>query len=332
MKPGKSSQQLLTLTLATPLFVACVTLRADPPEIVFEDKTDATELILANGAACWADFDNDGWVDISTGAGVFRNDSGKMFQKIGDVGAAVAADYDNDGFLDLFSWSALKLYRNNEGKGFTEVKLLPELPKCSSRGACWGNFNGDGFVDIYVGGYEDWGNGITFPSLLLVSEKGKSFRLEWTNSQYRARGVTACDVDQDGDLDVYVSNYRLQPNLLWLNDGKAKLTNVAPERNAVATSPGFGGGHSIGSCWGDFNNDGLIDLFVGNFAHQDGRGDQPKSRFLRNLGIKGEFKFQDLGPLGVHYQESYATPSAGDYDNDGHLDVSLAQREHSRDR
>lgn len=215
----------------------------------------------------------------------------------------------------------MKLYRNNEGKGFSEVRALPELPKCSSRGACWGGFNGDGFVDIYVGGYEDWGKGITFPSLLLISEKGESFRLEWTDSQYRARGVTACDFDQDGDLDVYASNYRLQPNLLWLNDGKANLTNVAPERNAVATSPGFGGGHSIGSCWGDFNNDGLIDLFAGNSAHQDGRGDQPKSRLLRNLGPEGEFKFQDLGPSGVHYPESYATPSAGDYDNDGHLDV-----------
>ena len=89
----------------------------------------------------------------------------------------------------------------------------------------------------------------------------------------------------------------------------------------IATSKGFGGGHSIGSAWGDFNNDGLIDIFAGNFAHVDGRGDQPKSRFLQNLGAKQAYKFKDLGPCGVHYQESYATPSVGDYDNDGNLDV-----------
>ena len=47
--------------------------------------------------------------------------------------------------------------------------------------------------------------------------------------------MTACDFDQDGDLDVYVSNYRLQPNLLWLNDGTGKLQDVAGAYNAVAT-------------------------------------------------------------------------------------------------
>jgi hypothetical protein len=113
----------------------------------------------------------------------------------------------------------------------------------------------------------------------------------------------------------------LQPNQLWLNDGKATFTETASKYGVVATSPGFGGGHSIGACWGDFNNDGLIDLFAGNFAHVDGRGDQPKSRFLQNLGAGQEYRFKDLGPCGVHYQESYATPSTGDYDNDGNLDV-----------
>ena len=53
----------------------------------------------------------------------------------------------------------------------------------------------------------------------------------------------------------------------------------------------------------------------------DGRGDQPKSRFLRNLGAKNGHTFEDRGPCGVFYQESYASPSAGDFDNDGDLDL-----------
>jgi hypothetical protein len=113
----------------------------------------------------------------------------------------------------------------------------------------------------------------------------------------------------------------LQPNLLWVNDGTAKFEDLAKEKNAVATSPGFRGGHSIGAAWGDFDNDGRIDLFAGNFAHVDNRGDQPKSRFLRNLGPNKQFAFEDRGPCGVFYQESYASPAAGDYDNDGDLDL-----------
>ncbi|MFM2095663.1 MAG: hypothetical protein RIS70_2787, partial [Planctomycetota bacterium] len=198
---------------------------------------------------------------------------------------------------------------------------LPALPKCVSLGACWGDMNNDGFVDLFVGGYEDWDAGITYPQLLLVNEAGKAFKLARTEAVYRSRGVTACDYDQDGDIDVYVSNYRLQPNQLFVNDGKGQLKDEATDRNALATSPGFGGGHSIGAAWGDFDNDGLIDLFAGNFAHVDGRGDQPKSRFLRNLGKDQGFKFEDRGPCGVFYQESYASPAAADFDNDGDLDL-----------
>ncbi len=292
---------------------------ADGPPVHFADKSTELGLQLSNSAACWADFDNDGWVDLC-GASVWRNDGGRRFTKVITVGSSVAADFDNDGFIDLFSWSNLRLFRNNGGDGFTEF-ALPDLPKCISRGACWGDFNGDGFVDLFVGGYKAQIAGITWPCLMLVNVEGKEFRVQRVGGKSRSRGVTGCDFDQDGDLDLYVSNYRLQPNFLWLNDGARGFRNVAQSRGAMATSPGFGGGHSIGAAWGDFNNDGRIDLFAGNFAHVDKRGDQPKSRFLQNVLTDKGYVFEDLGTCGVHYQESYATPSAGDYDNDGDLDL-----------
>lgn len=290
------------------------------PAVAFKDRTGELGLTLNTDAACWADFDDDGWVDLCAAGVVWKNNAGKSFTKVTETGTAVAADFDNDGFVDLFSWSRLRLYRNNAGQNFVEFRL-PELPKCVSRGACWGDFNGDGFVDLYVGGYEDWDAGITYPDMILMNTKGESFRLAWSETRHRARGVTACDFDHDGDLDIYVSNYRLQPNLLWLNDGTGKFKDAAADYNAVATSPGFAGGHSIGACWGDFDNDGNVDLFAGNFAHMDSRGDQPKSRFLRNLGAQKNHTFEDLGTCGVFYQESYASPAAGDYDNDGDLDL-----------
>jgi len=287
----------------------------------FTDQTTSLGLELGGSAACWADLNNDGWPDLCCGGTVWKNEEGQKFSRLANgLGELIAADFDNDGFVDLFSWSNLKLYKNIGGKEFIPFDL-PELPDTVSLGACWGDFNRDGYVDLYVGGYEDWGNGITYPDLFLMNEKGTAFRLAREDTQYRARGVTACDYDLDGDPDIYVSNYRLQPNLLWVNDGLGNFENKAPVVNAIATSDKFGGGHSIGAAWGDFNNDGLMDLFAGNFAHRDSRGNQPQSRFLKNLGPEKEYTFEDRGTSGVFYQESYASPSAGDFDNDGNLDL-----------
>ncbi|MBM3500681.1 MAG: VCBS repeat-containing protein, partial [Armatimonadetes bacterium] len=290
-------------------------------EPVFTDRTTELGLAFGNDQACWVDVNNDGWTDLCAGGVVWRNEGGRSFAKLAEgVGTVVAADYDNDGFADLFSWSALQVFHNDGGAAFTPI-AMPELPPCSSRGACWGDLSGDGFVDLYVGGYEVWEPQTTFPDLILNNDDGQGFWLAWNETRYRARGVTACDFNRDGDLDVYVSNYRLQPNLLWCNDGTGVFEDAAAALNAVATSEGFEGGHSIGAAWGDFDADGEIDLFAGNFAHVDDRGDQPKSRFLRNLGAAGGHAFKDLGTCGVFYQESYASPAAGDYDNDGDLDL-----------
>jgi hypothetical protein len=286
----------------------------------FVDRTPDLGLAIDGVGACWVDIDNDSYPDLAAGGAIWRNIRGKGFVKIQDLGAAVAADFDNDGFADLFSYSQLKLYRNKEGKEFEEFPLPEGIPATVSRGACWGDFDNDGFTDLYVGGYENWEEQITYPTLFLHNEKGKGFRLTWHESLYRTRGVTSCDFDRDGDLDIYVSNYRLQPNLLRINTS-GKFKNLASDYNVVATSGEFKGGHSIGAAWGDFDDDGQLDLFAGNFAHVDNRGDQPKSRFLKNRGPTAGYKFEDLGTCGVFYQESYASPSAGDFDNDGDLDL-----------
>jgi enediyne biosynthesis protein E4 len=287
----------------------------------FVDRTVELGLSISGEGACWVDVDADGWTDLAAGGAVWRNEEGKRFAKLQEVGKVVAADFDNDGYPDLFSMSPLQLWRNGGGKRFEAFPLPPNLPETVSRGACWGDFDNDGFADLYVGGYENWQDQVTFPTLFLRNEGGKAFRLMWHEAQFRTRGVTACDFDQDGDLDIYASNYRLKPNLLRVNDGAGTFRNRAAEFNAAATSVGFPGGHSIGAAWGDFDADGLFDLFAGNFAHVDQRGDQPKSRFLRNRGPNFGHAFEDMGTCGVFYQESYASPAAGDFDNDGDLDL-----------
>lgn len=302
---------------------ACGDEPASPSEaatVRFIDAAESLKFVPGGDAACWADLNADGWSDLCAGGVVWLNRRGQQFEKLAEgFGDVVADDFDNDGFTDLFSWSQLRLYRNSAGTGF-EPWPLPTLPRTVSLAACWSDHNGDRLPDLFVAGYEDWDAGITWPSFFLEQQPDHQFLLKQTDQRYRARGATACDFDEDGDTDIYVSNYRLQPNVLWRRQSD-QFTDVAGELGTLATSPGFDGGHSIGAAWGDFDNDGHFDLFAGNFAHVDGRGDQPKSRFLRGQGPDHRWKFEDRGQCGVFYQESWASPAVADANGDGRMDL-----------
>ena len=288
---------------------------------LFVDKTSEFGLKLSTSQVACIDYNNDGWVDIYTSGTLWKNNGGNSFSKVFEKGSdAIWADFDNDGFSDFLCYDTQHLFWNDLGKGFIS-REFPKLSSISSRGASWADYNGDGYVDIYVGGYENWREGITYPDVLVMNCQGKFWEKSWSETRYRARGVTSCDFDNDGDVDIYVSNYRLQPNILWRNDGSGKFVDVAASHNAVATWEGFAGGHSIGASWGDFDNDGNIDLFAGNFAHNDSRGHQPYSFFLQNTGPEEDYVFKNMGQCGLHYQESYASPALADYDNDGDLDL-----------
>lgn len=286
---------------------------------------------LANNTAAWGDVNQDGWPDLFCAGVLFLSREGKAFTPVPvpGAGSGLIADLDHDGRGDLLCFSPIAILRNTgdgpDGLPRFEPVPLPALPATVCLAGAVADFNNDAFPDFYLPGYEDWEKQVTYPSLLLLSDRGKTFTLAMTNADRRARGASACDFDENGAVDLYVSNYRLQPNTLWINDGRGKFADQAARRNALATSPGFDGGHSIGACWGDFDADGRLDLFAGNFAHVDSRGDQPKSRFLRNLGPGPDpakaWTFDDLHECGVWYQESYASPACGDFDDDGRLDL-----------
>jgi hypothetical protein len=278
---------------------------------------------LAGGSVAWVDFDGDGWVDLYTGR-LWKNNEGKKFTLVEAPqlsGPGAWADIDNDGDADFFHWGGVgKLVLNQGEKGFEDISdHLPDLPTRVSLGASLGDFNSDGFVDIYVGGYEGPGY---LTDVMYFNNGDTTFREVWRTkgTTMPARGITSADYDEDGDLDIYVSNYRLVANSLWQNDGEGIFTDVGGP-SGTAGDGGLGAwGHTIGSAWGDMDNDGRVDLFVGNFSHKPDYQDRPK--FLRNLGAEGGFKFQDMsGNAGLAWQESFASPALGDYDNDGDLDL-----------
>ncbi|MEE2640478.1 MAG: CRTAC1 family protein [Planctomycetota bacterium] len=285
------------------------------------------------GKAAFADFDNDGFVDLYSGK-LWRNENGKKFVEATESGIGggegIWGDYDNDGQVDLFTFTGTgALYRNLGGGKFESVKF-PELPTRNSRGAVWIDLNNDGLLDLYVGGYEIWQQAV-HPDVAYLNRGKDGFEEVWRSPEnFSARGVAAADYDGDGFVDVYVSNYRLQPNFLWKNNGKNGFENVAEQLKAHGIPDqviGYTGGirypicgHTIGSCFSDIDNDGLIDIFVGNFSHPRPGQDHPQ--FLKNGGKEKNFAFEDKSEsAGLAWQESYASPAFADFNNDGLLDL-----------
>ena len=325
--------------------------RAVLAQNTFSQVTSTVVPGLDDGKIAWGDVNGDGWVDFAADGELYlnlpNNPGGQIFSQIGTVGkAGLFGDYDNDGNLDFFAYHEGAMWENQSpGSSFTEVTIpgltghqdLPEY----SRGATWSDHNLDGYIDLYISDYLAPGPPEVFQSdATFVNNGGSSFTGTWTqqidssltpNTPRPGRGVTAADFDRDGDTDLYVSYYRLEPNALRISDGTTQFAEDVNDDYGA-----FGGqtnpnqwSHSIGSVWGDFNNDGEIDLFVGNFAHDAGFSGplrQPESRFLRNLGSgnpdpNDDYTFNDEGQGGVFWQETYGSPVAGDYDNDGDLDL-----------
>lgn len=205
-----------------------------------------------------------------------------------------AADYDNDGFCDLLiTGYGGVLLLHNQGDGTLEELAKPAgmTDRLWSTSAAWGDFNKDGTLDIYIAHYVDWSfdnhpfcpgrNSGTretcpprdfkgLPDVLYFSNGDGTFRdVSQENGlqpESKGLGVIAADFDVDGDVDVYVGNDTVA-NFLFRNDGTGKFEETGLISGTALSQLGSPDG-SMGVDVGDFNLDGLPDLWVANFERE----------------------------------------------------------------
>lgn len=338
--------------------------------------------------ALWFDYDNDGKLDLliarfgtpilyhNEGNGNFKDvTAASGLNKFANTIAVIAFDYDNDGYLDLMFANYFKPVNlldlkdthvlptdldnanngggvtlwHNTGKGtFEDVTDKAGFGKVHG----WaldvghGDFNNDGLQDVYIAC--DYGTDHVFlnngnGTFREVTEKATG----WDTK--KGMNVDVADYDNDGWLDVYVTNitdeYMRECNMLWHNNGNGTFTDVSKETGTCETGWGWA------AKFGDFDNDGWLDLFVvnglrsagpesyvplvfqvittpglditdlnswPNIGNRSWSGYQ-KKRLFHNLG-NGSFK-EISAEAGVDNQFDGRGIAVADFDNDGRLDL-----------
>jgi len=291
---------------------------------------------LYNMWAAWGDYDGDGDLDLavcgrgygSTGntyeSHIYRNDGGKFTDiNAGIAGAAYGSlawgDYDGDGDLDLAvsgyrydtaSHYESHIYRNDGGK-FTDINA--GITGLAYGNVGWGDYDNDGDLDLAVcGSWYDSSTGDWVPESRIYRNDGGKF----TDINAGIAGVdNSClawgDYDNDGDLDLAVCGYRSgvgQAASIYRNDD-GTFTDI---------NAGIAGLSSGNVAWGDYDNDGDLDLAICGERHDSSTGGWvPESHIYRNDG--GAFTDINAGVPGV----SNGSLAWGDYDGDGKLDLLL---------
>ncbi|MDX1383502.1 MAG: VCBS repeat-containing protein, partial [Thermoanaerobaculia bacterium] len=309
------------------------------------------------GGAVMDDFDGDGLLDLVATTWdpcdhmkAWRNDGAGGFE---DVTAAwglgsqlgglnlVQGDVDGDGRLDLLvlrgAWmlgegrirNSLLHNRIAAGSGFVDVTAAAGLaePAYATGTAAWADYDGDGDLDVYIGNEATAAH--DYPSQLFRNDGGGRFTdvavaAGVTNDRY-SKAVAWGDYDDDGDPDLYVSNFG--ENRLYRNDG-GTFVDVAPQLGVTAPVR-----ESFPAWFFDFDNDGDLDLFVADYRQQPAqvsgsyfglRFDEGQPLLYRNEGGTFTEVSREVGlarplmPMGANY---------GDIDNDGWLDVYLGTGE-----
>jgi hypothetical protein len=275
------------------------------------------------GGVALLDYNNDGWLDIylvngltydamngkaePSHAALFRNNHDGTFTNVAEaagvtndrwgVGVAVG-DFDNDGWPDLYVTNISggnRLYRNNHDGTFTDVAAKAGVTLGGwSTGATFGDYDGDGFLDLFVPGYVSY-------DFKHPPDAG-SDQVASNNCKFRGASVFCGPRGLRGERDH-----------LFHNNGNGTFTDVS-EKAGVADTPGY---YGLTSVFVDLDGDGRPDLLV---AH-----DSTPNYLYHN---RGDGTFEDLSFESGYALNGQGRPTAtmgiavGDYLNNGKLDIA----------
>lgn len=297
-----------------------------------EEDMEIVRAVNPSDGASFADFNNDGHIDgvISSWYGaedlLYLNDANGRLKYKPESGivpgsyaeTAVFGDYDQDGWLDLYITNsggskANYLYRNRQDGTFERITdhiLVADLRL--SRGAVWTDINNDGRPDLFVANEDNAPNDIYLAT-------GNGNYEKFTRGSIVVHGMSSMtaswgDIDNDGDLDLFVGNsgfFSGQRNQLYRNFGDS-FGEILDD--PVAKFEGC----TFGSAFGDYDNDGDLDLAISNgFCN----GNMQNALFEN----QGDGRFIDVSNLlSVNLNVCSYGLAWGDIDNDGFLDLLTA--------
>ncbi len=319
----------------------------------FEDRTDSAGLAdQLGGLACFqADYDNDGFLDIFIPRGAWlpypvrpsllRNAGDATFvdvtERVGlldpvNAQAACWADYDNDGFVDLFVGcenQPSRLYHNKQGAGFEEVAfdagIVCDESSCV-KGAAWIDFNNDDYPDLFI-------NDMRRTAVLFKNNRDGTFadvsRTTGIDGPRHGFACWAWDYDQDGYLDLFATSYerelsqivdglngtpsRTETNRLYHNLAGKRFEDVTAKAGLDRTFA------TMGCNYGDFDNDGYLDFYLGTGAPSVDV--LVPNRMFKNVQGKRFAEITGTSRTG-HLQKGHGV-ACGDWDRDGDVDILI---------
>ncbi len=293
--------------------------------MVFEDVAPSLGVDVTDGThgVCVGDVNNDFYPDIfmcnyyiflylQDGFFIDVTDSFVLGRYVSH--SAAFGDIDNDGFLDLFVTTASgsnRLFRNIGGTGFVDITSSAGVDPSPGRsyGVSFADVNGDGFEDIYVVYADSRSNRLLKNNGDLTFTDMTSFA-GVPGGMCGSVGVTFGDVDNDGDLDIFVCSGYSCEDFLYRNDGDFHFTNISAE--AGVSDPLYG----RSAQFLDSDNDGDLDLFI---------GDVERDRLFSNDGT-GHF-VEVTASCGISGSSSGMGNLVCDFDNDGDIDIFTVSSE-----
>jgi hypothetical protein len=278
-----------------------------------------------SSSAAWLDYDRDGYLDLFIARYVDY-----------DMKHAPYCGYKKDGYRmycdpQQFDGAANLLYHNNRDGTFTEVSKKAGVanPAGKSLGVAVGDVDGDGWPDIFVANdgvrnflYRNQGDG-TFADVTYSA--GVGFDLD--GKTLAGMGTEIADVDGDGLPDIFLTAFSRQYNPLYRNMGKLVFEDFTRKARLPSSVLSLGFGTKLF----DFNNDGLLDIFVTNGHVTDNvRFYDPELSYAQadllyeNLGGG---RFRDVSAesgAGFRIRHVGRGAAVGDFDNDGDLDIVVS--------